>query len=125
MVVKADGLAAGKGVFVCANRAEARAAARSILVDNIFGAAGNQIVIEECLVGQEASILAIIDGDTIVPLDSAQDHKRAHDGDRGPNTRRHGSLLPCAGRHAGNHGRNRPQHSRPHRTHHEGRRPPV
>lgn len=95
LVVKADGLAAGKGVFVCANRAEARAAARSLLVDNIFGAAGNQIVIEECLVGQEASILAIIDGDTIVPLDSAQDHKRAHDGDRGPNTGGMGAYSPA------------------------------
>ena len=95
LVVKADGLAAGKGVFVCANRAEARAAARSLLVDSIFGAAGSQIVIEECLVGQEASILAIIDGDTIVPLDSAQDHKRAHDGDRGPNTGGMGAYSPA------------------------------
>jgi phosphoribosylamine--glycine ligase len=95
LVVKADGLAAGKGVSVCANRAEARSAARSILVDRIFGAAGNQVVIEECLVGQEASILAIIDGDTIVPLDSAQDHKRAHDGDRGPNTGGMGAYSPA------------------------------
>jgi len=95
LVVKADGLAAGKGVFVCANRAETRAAARSLLVDSIFGAAGSQIVIEECLVGQEASILAIIDGDTIVPLDSAQDHKRAHDGDRGPNTGGMGAYSPA------------------------------
>jgi len=95
LVVKADGLAAGKGVSVCATRAEAKAAARSMLVDRIFGAAGNQIVIEECLVGQEASILAIIDGDTIVPLDSAQDHKRALDGDRGPNTGGMGAYSPA------------------------------
>lgn len=95
LVVKADGLAAGKGVYVCATRAEAKAAARSMLVDRIFAAAGNQVVIEECLVGHEASILAIIDGDTIVPLDSAQDHKRAHDGDRGPNTGGMGAYSPA------------------------------
>jgi phosphoribosylamine--glycine ligase len=95
LVVKADGLAAGKGVFVCATRAEAKAAARSMLVDSIFGTAGNQVVIEECLVGHEASILAIVDGDTIVPLDSAQDHKRAHDGDRGPNTGGMGAYSPA------------------------------
>lgn len=95
LVVKADGLAAGKGVYVCATRAEAKAAARSMLVDRVFAAAGNQVVIEECLVGHEASILAIIDGDTIVPLDSAQDHKRAHDGDRGPNTGGMGAYSPA------------------------------
>lgn len=95
LVVKADGLAAGKGVFVCATRAEAKAAARSMLVDSTFGTAGNQVVIEECLVGHEASILAIVDGDTIVPLDSAQDHKRAHDGDRGPNTGGMGAYSPA------------------------------
>ncbi|MFM7058103.1 MAG: phosphoribosylamine--glycine ligase [Planctomycetota bacterium] len=95
LVVKADGLAAGKGVSVCATRAEARAAARSILVDRIFGTAGNQVVIEECLTGHEASILAIVDGDTIVPLDSAQDHKRALDGDRGPNTGGMGAYSPA------------------------------
>jgi phosphoribosylamine--glycine ligase len=66
-----------------------------MLVDRIFAAAGNQVVIEECLVGHEASILAIIDGDTIVPLDSAQDHKRAHDGDRGPNTGGMGAYSPA------------------------------
>ena len=95
LVVKADGLAAGKGVAVCATRAEAKAAVRSMLVDRTFGAAGNQIIIEECLVGQEASILAIIDGDTIVPLDTAQDHKRAHDGDQGPNTGGMGAYSPA------------------------------
>ena len=95
LVVKADGLAAGKGVFVCANLAEARAAVRSILQDRAFGDAGSQVVIEECLVGQEASILAIVDGDTIVPLDVAQDHKRAFDGDKGPNTGGMGAYCPA------------------------------
>ena len=95
MVVKADGLAAGKGVFVCANLAEARAAVRSILQDRAFGDAGSQVVIEECLVGQEASILAIVDGDTIVPLDVAQDHKRAFDNDKGPNTGGMGAYCPA------------------------------
>lgn len=95
LVVKADGLAAGKGVFVCANRGEARAAVKSVLQDRTFGAAGSQVVIEECLVGQEASILAIVDGDTIVPLDVAQDHKRAYDHDRGPNTGGMGAYCPA------------------------------
>ncbi len=95
MVVKADGLAAGKGVFACANLAEARAAVRSILQDRAFGDAGSQVVIEECLVGQEASILAIVDGDTIVPLDVAQDHKRAFNNDKGPNTGGMGAYCPA------------------------------
>ncbi|HQX52767.1 MAG TPA: phosphoribosylamine--glycine ligase [Planctomycetaceae bacterium] len=95
LVVKADGLAAGKGVFVCANRAEARNAVTSILRDRTFGAAGSQVVIEECLVGHEASILALVDGDTIVPLDVAQDHKRAYDHDRGPNTGGMGAYCPA------------------------------
>lgn len=95
LVVKADGLAAGKGVFVCANRAEARAAVKSVLQDRSFGEAGSQVVIEECLVGHEASILALVDGDTIVPLDVAQDHKRAWDHDRGPNTGGMGAYCPA------------------------------
>ena len=95
LVVKADGLAAGKGVFVCANRAEARMAVKSILQDRTFGAAGSQVVIEECLIGHEASILALVDGDTIVPLDVAQDHKRAYDNDRGPNTGGMGAYCPA------------------------------
>ena len=95
LVVKADGLAAGKGVFVCANRAEARAAVKSVLQDRTFGDAGSQVVIEECLVGHEASILALVDGDTIVPLDVAQDHKRAWDHDRGPNTGGMGAYCPA------------------------------
>ena len=95
LVVKADGLAAGKGVFVCANRAEARAAVKSVLQDRTFGEAGSQVVIEECLVGHEASILALVDGDTIVPLDVAQDHKRAYDHDLGPNTGGMGAYCPA------------------------------
>jgi phosphoribosylamine--glycine ligase len=95
LVVKADGLAAGKGVFVCANRAEARTAVKSVLQDRTFGDAGSQVVIEECLVGHEASILALVDGDTIVPLDVAQDHKRAWDHDRGPNTGGMGAYCPA------------------------------
>lgn len=95
LVIKADGLAAGKGVSVCANRAEARAAVKTMLQDRVFGEAGMQVVIEECLVGPEASILALVDGDTIVPLDVAQDHKRAYDNDRGPNTGGMGAYCPA------------------------------
>lgn len=96
LVVKADGLASGKGVFVCATRAEAKAAVRTILQERSFGDAGSQVVIEECLVGEEASILAIVDGDTIVPLEVAQDHKRAYDNDLGPNTGGMGAYCPAS-----------------------------
>lgn len=95
LVVKADGLAAGKGVFVCANKAQARAAVKSILQEKSFGDAGLQVVIEECLVGEEASVLALVDGDTIVPLEVAQDHKRAYDNDKGPNTGGMGAYCPA------------------------------
>jgi len=95
LVVKADGLAAGKGVTVCANKDEAITAIREILQQRAFGDAGNRIVIEECLVGQEASILAIVDGKNILPLDSSQDHKRAFDEDRGPNTGGMGAYSPA------------------------------
>ncbi|MEZ6061242.1 MAG: phosphoribosylamine--glycine ligase [Planctomycetaceae bacterium] len=95
LVVKADGLAAGKGVYVCRNRREAIDAATSMLKHDEFGTAGRKIVIEECLEGQEASILAIIDGDTIIPLETSQDHKRALDGDRGPNTGGMGAYSPA------------------------------
>lgn len=95
LVVKADGLASGKGVFVCGSRSEARKAVKSILQERTFGAAGSQVVIEECLTGQEASVLALVDGDTIVPLDVAQDHKRAFDNDRGPNTGGMGAYCPA------------------------------
>ncbi len=95
VVIKADGLAAGKGVHVCRNCTEGKAAATQMLQDDLFGPAGRTIVIEECLVGQEASILAIVDGDTIIPLETSQDHKRAHDGDLGPNTGGMGAYSPA------------------------------
>jgi phosphoribosylamine--glycine ligase len=94
LVVKADGLASGKGVFVCKNRPEALDAVRQIMVEHTFGASGNKILIEECLHGHEASILAIVDGNTILTLEPSQDHKRAHDGDTGPNTGGMGAYCP-------------------------------
>jgi phosphoribosylamine--glycine ligase len=95
VVVKADGLASGKGVFVCATRAEAIEAVKRIGRNKEFGDAGNQIVIEERLDGQEASVLAITDGRTILTLPPAQDHKRAYDGDTGPNTGGMGAYCPA------------------------------
>src|SRR5262249_46375382 len=86
MVIKADGLAAGKGVFVCANLRQALDAVDQLMVRRAFGKAGDRVLIEERLDGQETSILALTDGRTIVPLESSQDHKRAHDPDHGPNT---------------------------------------
>jgi phosphoribosylamine--glycine ligase len=94
VVVKADGLAAGKGVFVCASRAAALEAVDRIARAKEFGDAGNQLVIEERLDGQEASVLAITDGQTIVTLPPVQDHKRAFDGDTGPNTGGMGAYCP-------------------------------
>ena len=93
-VVKADGLAGGKGVVMCANRDEALAAIHNILVNNEFGTAGSKVVIEETLVGEELSILALVDGNTIIPLEGSQDHKRAGDGDTGPNTGGMGAYSP-------------------------------
>jgi len=95
VVVKADGLASGKGVFVCATRAEAIEAVKRIGRNKEFGEAGNQIVIEERLDGQEASVLAITDGRTILTLPPAQDHKRAYDNDTGPNTGGMGAYSPA------------------------------
>ncbi len=94
MVVKVDGLAAGKGVIVCSGQGEAVAAVKMIYRDNAFGAAGNRLVIEERLVGQEVSVLAITDGRTIFTLQPAQDHKPANDGDTGPNTGGMGAYCP-------------------------------
>jgi phosphoribosylamine--glycine ligase len=94
LVIKADGLAAGKGVVVCANRRDALTAIDQIARQRIFGDAGNQLVIEERLNGHEASLLAITDGRTIISLPPAQDHKRAFDGDRGPNTGGMGAYCP-------------------------------
>ena len=94
VVVKADGLAAGKGVIVCDTRHEALEAIDRIASRREFGAAGNELIIEEKLVGPEASVLAITDGETIVTLPAAQDHKPAHDGDTGPNTGGMGAYCP-------------------------------
>ncbi|MCC7423844.1 MAG: phosphoribosylamine--glycine ligase [Planctomycetaceae bacterium] len=94
LVIKADGLAAGKGVIVCRNRTEAVDAIKRTMVMKEFGSAGDRIVIEERLEGEEASILAVVDGSTIIPLESAQDHKRAWDGDEGPNTGGMGAYSP-------------------------------
>lgn len=94
VVVKADGLAAGKGVIVCKRRPEALEAIDRIARNKEFGAAGTQLIIEERLEGQEASILAITDGKTILPLPPAQDHKPAFDGDKGPNTGGMGAYCP-------------------------------
>jgi len=94
-VVKADGLAAGKGVFVCADEAEAVDAVNQIMKDKIFGASGNRIIIEERLEGQEVSLLAFTDGLTVLPMESAQDHKAVFDGDTGPNTGGMGAYSPA------------------------------
>jgi phosphoribosylamine---glycine ligase len=93
-VVKADGLAAGKGVVVTSERAEAVAAVRDRIVDGRFGDAGRTVVIEEFLDGPEVSLIALTDAHTVLPLPPAQDFKRAHDGDRGPNTGGMGSYSP-------------------------------
>jgi phosphoribosylamine--glycine ligase len=94
IVVKADGLAAGKGVVVAATVAEAEAAVREILGGR-FGAAGSSVVVEDCLEGEEASFFAICDGETALPLGSAQDHKRVGEGDTGPNTGGMGAYSPA------------------------------
>jgi phosphoribosylamine--glycine ligase len=95
VVVKADGLAAGKGVVVCAHRQEAIDAIEKIARQKIFGEAGNRLVIEERLDGEEVSVLCITDGRTILTLPPAQDHKHAHDGDTGPNTGGMGAYCPA------------------------------
>ena len=95
IVVKADGLAAGKGVIIAETVAEAEAAVDSMLTGGQFGEAGEEVVIEEFLEGEEASFFALVDGDTALPLASAQDHKRAFDGDKGPNTGGMGAYSPA------------------------------
>jgi phosphoribosylamine--glycine ligase len=95
IVVKADGLAAGKGVIVARTEEEAISAVDSILLEGAFGEAGSQVVIEEFLEGEEASFLAFTDGKTILPLASAQDHKPVFDGDQGPNTGGMGAYSPA------------------------------
>lgn len=95
IVIKADGLAAGKGVIIAQDFAEAEAAVHDMLGGNAFGAAGSRVVIEEFLRGEEASFLALTDGQKIVPLASAQDHKAIFDGDIGPNTGGMGAYSPA------------------------------
>jgi len=94
IVVKADGLAAGKGVFVAGTIEEALEAVDRIMVQKEFGEAGHQIIIEECLTGQEASLMAFVDGREIAPMVPSQDHKRALDNDAGPNTGGMGAYSP-------------------------------
>ena len=94
-VVKADGLAAGKGVILCSGRAEAEAALDDVMGRKIFGGAGDRVVIEERLIGEEASFMALMDGDDFLPLASSQDHKRVFDGDKGPNTGGMGACSPA------------------------------
>lgn len=93
-VIKADGLALGKGVLICQTSAEAEAALHDIMIKKVFGEAGSRVVIEEFLEGPEVSVLAFCDGKTILPMASAQDHKRAFDGDQGPNTGGMGTFSP-------------------------------
>lgn len=95
IVVKADGLAAGKGVFVAKTVDEAMEALRLILKERVFGEAGERVVIEDCLDGEEASFMAFCDGKTIVPMVSSQDHKRVFDNDEGPNTGGMGAYSPA------------------------------
>ncbi len=95
IVVKADGLAAGKGVVVCQTLAEAQGAIDDMLVDGAFGDAGSTVVIEECLVGEEASFTVFCDGVTAFPLAGSQDHKAIYDGDSGPNTGGMGAYSPA------------------------------
>ncbi len=95
LVVKADGLAAGKGVFVCQTLVEATRAIETMMRDRSFGDAGDRVLVEECLTGQEASILAFTDGRTIAPLETSQDHKALGEGDTGPNTGGMGAYSPA------------------------------
>lgn len=94
LVVKADGEALGKGVFVCSTKDEALQAIHTIMVEKAFGESGNRVVIEERLEGQEASIMVITDGKSIFPLEAVQDYKRIYDGDKGPNTGGMGCYSP-------------------------------
>ncbi len=94
MVIKADGLAAGKGVIIAEDQAAALSAIKELMSDKVFGSAGDKLVIEEFLTGIEASVLCFVDGKTIVPMASAQDYKKIYDGDKGPNTGGMGAYSP-------------------------------
>ena len=95
IVVKADGLALGKGVTVAATKEEAVEAVRAMMADNKFGASGSTVVIEECMTGPEVTVLCFADGEHISPMPSSQDHKRAYDGNQGPNTGGMGAITPA------------------------------
>ncbi|MEK6673881.1 MAG: phosphoribosylamine--glycine ligase [Nitrospirota bacterium] len=95
LVIKADGLAAGKGVFVCRTVDEATDALRLIIKEKAFGDAGNRVVVEECISGEEASFMVFTDGKSVVPMASSQDHKRVFDNDEGPNTGGMGAYSPA------------------------------
>jgi phosphoribosylamine---glycine ligase len=95
MVIKADGLAAGKGVVIAQTMTEAEGALKDMMVSKVFGAAGQTVVVEEALIGEEASFMAFCDGKTIVPMPSLQDHKRIGDNDTGPNTGGMGAYSPA------------------------------
>ncbi len=95
IVIKAEGLAAGKGVFVASSVDEALDALKLIIKDRVFGEAGNRVIVEQCLQGEEASFMAFTDGKTIVPMVSSQDHKRIFDDDKGPNTGGMGAYSPA------------------------------
>lgn len=94
IVLKADGLALGKGVLICNTKEEAKEGVKSLMLDKQFGSAGNRIVIEEFMTGREVSVLSFVDGNTIRIMTSAQDHKRAQDGDKGLNTGGMGTFSP-------------------------------
>jgi len=96
LVVKASGLAAGKGAIVCETRAAARSAARAMLAEGAFGDAGREVVIEDYLEGEELSVLALTDGEQVLVLPAAQDHKRLGEGDTGPNTGGMGAYCPVS-----------------------------
>lgn len=95
IVVKADGLAAGKGVILCRNENEAYAAIDHMMIEEAFGDAGAEVVVEEFMIGEEASFFAIVDGEHALPLAAAQDHKAVYDGDQGPNTGGMGAYSPA------------------------------
>ena len=93
-VIKADGLALGKGVVIAQDEAEAKDALHAMMEDKIFGDSGSRVVVEEFLTGPEVSVLAFTDGETVKPMVSSMDHKRAYDGDKGPNTGGMGTISP-------------------------------
>lgn len=95
-VIKADGLAAGKGVTVAGDREEGLSALHDIMVERRFGSAGDRVIVEDCLVGEELSVMAVTDGVTVIPLEPAQDHKAVYEGDEGPNTGGMGAYSPVS-----------------------------